>query len=77
MEDGKFVQKWNIRGGIIDKIQKDLERKANSGMVIKNTLLEILLCYTNETKFDLKQMKTRWKEAPNFPAGINRIPNNF
>jgi len=66
-EDGKFVEKWNGRGGIIGKIRKDLGKKINSGMVIKNTLLEILLCYTNETKFDQKQMETRGgKKPPNF-----------
>mmetsp|Transcript_41227 Transcript_41227/g.41858 ORF Transcript_41227/g.41858 Transcript_41227/m.41858 type:complete len:321 (-) Transcript_41227:11-973(-) len=67
LKDGKFVEKWNRRGGIIGKIRKDLGKKINSGMVIKNTLLEILLYYTNETKFDPKQMEIRdGKRLPTF-----------
>eukprot|EP00593_Proboscia_inermis_P013644 CAMPEP_0171325954 /NCGR_PEP_ID=MMETSP0816-20121228/117138_1 /TAXON_ID=420281 /ORGANISM="Proboscia inermis, Strain CCAP1064/1" /LENGTH=157 /DNA_ID=CAMNT_0011825273 /DNA_START=248 /DNA_END=721 /DNA_ORIENTATION=- len=67
LEDGKFVEKWNRRGGIIGKIRKDLGKKANSRMKIENTLLEILLYYTNETKFDPKQMEIRdGKRLPTF-----------
>jgi len=67
LKDGKFVEKWNGRGGMIGKIRKDLGKKINSGMVIENTHLEILLCYTNETKFDPKQMEIRdGKRLPTF-----------
>ena len=62
---GKLEKEWDGREGTIAKIRKDLGCATNfNKSSIKNVLLEVVLCYTNGTKFDPQVIEKRGGKRP-------------
>ena len=62
---GKQEEKWNGRDGMIANNGKDLGCLVNfKTYSIENVLIEVVLCYTNGTKFDPKSVENRSGKRP-------------
>jgi len=62
---GRFTEKCNKKNGMISKIRKDLGCWKNFRFSsIENVLLEVVLCYTNGTKFDLQATRQKGERRP-------------